>query len=74
MDILLQDLWWRAEFMVPSVTAGGPGPEAAEQPQTITLPPPCLAADVLFLCFVLEILQMSSGSLCCFWSSVVHEL
>ncbi len=31
-----------AEFMVPSIMASRPGPEAAKQPQIITLPPPCL--------------------------------
>ncbi len=36
--------------MVPSIMASCPGPEAAKQPQTITLPPPCLTMyDVLFM-------------------------
>ena len=32
--------------MVQSITASFPGPEAAKQPQTTTLPPPCLTVDV----------------------------
>lgn len=34
--------------MVPSITASGPGPEAAKQPQTITQPPPCLTVGMMF--------------------------
>ncbi len=41
---------WGAEFMIPSIMISHPGPEAAKQPQTITLPPPCLTwYDVLFM-------------------------
>ncbi|KAK5613313.1 hypothetical protein CRENBAI_023829 [Crenichthys baileyi] len=47
LDILLQDFVLESRE-VPSVTAGHPGPEAAKQPQTITLPPPRLTVDVLF--------------------------
>ncbi len=35
--------------MVPSIMKSHTGPEAAKQPQTITLPPPCLNVDVLFM-------------------------
>ena len=35
--------------MVPSIMASRPGPEAAKQPQTITLPPPCLTVGMMFL-------------------------
>ncbi len=40
--------------MIPSIMISHPGPEVAKQPQTITLPPPCLTwYDVLFMkCFV----------------------
>ncbi len=34
--------------MVPPIMASRPGPEAAKQPQTITLPPPCLTAGMMF--------------------------
>ncbi len=34
--------------MVPSIMAIHPGPEAAKQPQTITLPPPCLMVGMMF--------------------------
>ena len=40
--------------MVLSVTAGRSGPQAAKQPQTIKLPPPCLTVDMM----------------CCFWNAV----
>ncbi|XP_059832327.1 VAMP (vesicle-associated membrane protein)-associated protein A, like isoform X4 [Hypanus sabinus] len=32
---------YNSEFMVPSLMASHPGPEAAKQAQTMTLPPPC---------------------------------
>ncbi len=32
--------------MVPSIMASHSGPEAAKQPQTITLPPPCLTVGM----------------------------
>ncbi len=35
--------------MVPSIMASHPGPEAAMQPQTITLPPPCLTVGMMFV-------------------------
>ncbi len=46
--------------MVPSITASHPGPEAAKQPQTITLPPPCLTAGMMFILWnhVLVLCQM----------------
>ncbi len=46
--------------MVPSITASHPGPEAAKQPQTITLPPPCLTAGIMFILWnpVLVLCQM----------------
>ena len=52
--------WERAEFMVPSIMASRPGPEAAKQPQTITLPPPCLTVGMMFLLWnaVLALRQM----------------
>ncbi len=34
--------------MVPSIMAIHPGPDAAKQPQTITLPPPCLTVGMMF--------------------------
>ncbi len=34
--------------MVPSIMASHPGPEAAKQPQTITLPPPWLTVGMMF--------------------------
>ncbi len=34
--------------MVPSIMASHPGPEAAKQPQTITLPPQCLTVGLMF--------------------------
>ncbi len=34
--------------MVPSIMASHPGPETAKQPQTITLPPPCLTVGMMF--------------------------
>lgn len=34
--------------MVPSITASHPDPEAAEQPQTITLPPLYLTVTIIF--------------------------
>ncbi len=37
--------------MVPSIMASRPGPEAAKQPQTITLSPPCLTVGIMF-CFM----------------------
>ncbi len=40
--------WLSAEFMVPSIMASHPGPEAAKQTQTITLPPPCLTVGMMF--------------------------
>ncbi len=33
--------------MVPSIMENRPGPEAAKQPQTITLPPPCLTINMM---------------------------
>lgn len=33
----------QAEFMVPSLKASRPGPEAAQEPQTVTLPSAVLA-------------------------------
>ena len=46
--------------MVPSIMASRPGPEAAKQPQTITLPPPCLTVGMMFLLWnaVLALRQM----------------
>ncbi len=40
--------WKTAEFMVPFITANLPGPEAAIQPQTITLPPPHFTVGMFF--------------------------
>ncbi len=34
--------------MVPSIMSSHPDPEAAKQPQTITLPPPCLTVGMMF--------------------------
>ncbi len=34
--------------MVPFITASLPGPEAAKQPQTITLPPPYFTVGMMF--------------------------
>ncbi len=34
--------------MVPFITASLPGPEAAKQPRTITLPPPYFTAGMFF--------------------------
>ncbi len=45
-DIVLQD--FLVEFMVPFITASLPGPEAAKQPQTITLPPPYFTVGMMF--------------------------
>lgn len=36
--------------MVPLVTARDPGPEAAQQPQTITLPPPHMTDGLMKYC------------------------
>ncbi len=36
--------------MVPIIMASRPGPEAAKQPPTITLPPPCLTDCMMFFC------------------------
>ncbi len=33
--------------MLPSIMASHPGPEAAKQPQTTTLPPPCLTVGIV---------------------------
>ncbi len=41
-------LRWSAKFMVQSSMASHPGPEAAKQPQTITIPPPCLTVRIMF--------------------------
>ncbi len=41
--------WWSAELMVPSIMSSHPDPEAAKQPQTITLPPPCLTVGMMFI-------------------------
>jgi hypothetical protein len=38
-----------AEFMVPSIKASRPGPEAAKHPKTITLPLPCLTVGIRVL-------------------------
>ncbi len=37
-----------AEFTIPSINASHPNPETAKQPQTITLPPPCLTVAMMF--------------------------
>uniref|UniRef100_A0A8C6P4C7 Pleckstrin homology domain containing A5 n=1 Tax=Nothobranchius furzeri TaxID=105023 RepID=A0A8C6P4C7_NOTFU len=42
----LSDLF--LEFMVPFITASLPVPEAAKQPQTITLPPPYFTVGMMF--------------------------
>ncbi len=34
--------------MFPSIMASRPGPEAAKQPQTITLQPQCLTIGMMF--------------------------
>ncbi len=39
--------FYDAKFMVPSIMASRPGPEAAKQPQTITLPPPRLTVGMM---------------------------
>ncbi|KAI4886098.1 hypothetical protein NFI96_020210 [Prochilodus magdalenae] len=41
--------------MVPFITASLPGPEAAKQPQTITLPPPYFTAEAEKIAQVAEI-------------------
>ena len=41
-------LWYEREFIVDSVIASYPGPEAAKQPQTIRLPPPCFTVGMRF--------------------------
>ncbi len=48
--------WQSAEFMVPSIMASRPGPEATKQPQTITLPPPCLTVSMMF--FLWNVMRM----------------
>lgn len=40
--------WLRAEFMFLSITASCSGSEAANQPQNITITPPCLTAGMIF--------------------------
>ena len=56
LDFLAEKI---TEFMVPSVTASCPGPEPAEQPQIIKVPPPCLTVGVmLFWKVVLVLYQM----------------
>lgn len=37
--------WYRADIVVPSITAKCP--EAAKQPQTFTVPPPCMTAGMM---------------------------
>ncbi len=56
--------WYSAEFMVPSIMASRPGPEAAKQPQTITLPPPCLTVGMMFFLWnvVLVLHQMQQDT------------
>lgn len=46
-----------AEFMVQLTTATLPGSEAAEQPQTVTLPPPNLSVGMMFCYCSLLLLQ-----------------
>ncbi len=52
--------WLSAEFMVPSIMASRPGPEAAKQPHAITLSPPCLTVGMMFFLWnpVLVLCQM----------------
>ena len=40
--IMLQCVTFHVGFMVPSMNCGSPVPAALTQPQTMTLPPPCL--------------------------------
>ena len=39
--------WYNPEFIGPSMMASRPGPEAAKQPQTMILPPPCFTQWVI---------------------------
>ena len=48
-DMLLQDFLVDRRIMVPFITASLPGPEAAKQPQTITLPPPYFTVGMMFV-------------------------
>lgn len=43
-----------------SITAGHPGPEAAKQPQIITLPPPCLTGGIR--CCVIYLMSWNTTS------------
>lgn len=38
--------------MFPSVMASYPGTEAAKQPHTIILPPPCLTVGMMFFMWI----------------------
>ncbi len=49
--------------MVPFITASLPGPEAAKQPQTITLPPPYFTVGMMFF---------FSEMLCYFYARCIH--
>ncbi len=44
---LLQYVTVHVAFMVPSMNCSSPVPAALMQPQTMTLPPPCLTVDTL---------------------------
>lgn len=35
------------EFMVPLITMSHPDPKTAKEPQTMTLPPPCLTVGIM---------------------------
>ncbi len=63
--------------MVPSIMASRPGSEAAKQPQTITLPPPCLIVDMMFfLCNAVLVLRHKDTHLtkCSTFVSSVHSI
>lgn len=42
---------YNSEFRCPSIMASCPGPEAAKQPQTMILPPPCIMFGLQCLLF-----------------------